>query len=76
MKKMVGNEVVEMTKDEETELLNIQKQAQEDTKKEKEEKEKEELNRKNSFTKFVAMGLTEEEATTITGYIPPEEKTV
>nr|BAR38285.1 hypothetical protein [uncultured Mediterranean phage uvMED] len=75
MKKMVGNEVVEMTKDEETEFLNIQKQVQEDTKKEKEENAKEELNRKNSFTKFVAMGLTEDEATTITGYKPPEEET-
>lgn len=74
MKKMVGNEIVEMTKEEETEFLNIQKQAQEQIKKEKEQYEKEELNRKNSFTKFVALGLTEDEATTITGYKPPEEE--
>jgi len=74
MKKMVGNKIVEMTKEEETEFINIQKQAQEDTKKEKEFNDKEELNRKNSFTKFVAMGLTEEEATTITGYKPPEDE--
>ena len=74
MKKMVGNEIVEMTTDEETEFLNIQKQVQADTDKEKEEDAKEELNRKNSFTKFVAMGLTEDEATTITGYKPPEEE--
>ena len=74
MKKMVGTEIVEMTKDEETEFLNIQKQVQADTDKEKEEDAKEELNRKNSFTKFVALGLTEDEATTITGYKPPEEE--
>ena len=74
MKKMVGNKVVKMTTEEETEFLNVQKQAQEETKKEKEENAKEELNRKNSFTKFVAMGLTEDEATTITGYKPPEVK--
>ena len=74
MKKMVGNEIVEMTKEEETEFLNIQKQAQEQIKKEKEQYEKEELNKKNSFTKFVALGLTEDEATTITGYKPPEEE--
>ena len=74
MKKIVNGEVVEMTAEEETEFANIQKQAQEEGKIEDEAAEKEALNRKNSFTKFVAMGLSEDEATTITGYKPPVEE--
>ena len=35
---------------------------------------KENANRKSSYEKFIGMGLTEDEATTITGYKPPEEQ--
>lgn len=74
MKKYIGNQLVEMTAEEETEFANIQKQAQEEGKKEDDALAQQELNRKNSFTKFVAMGLSEDEATTITGYKPPVEE--
>ena len=36
---------------------------------------KENANRKSSYEKFIGMGFTEDEATTITGYKPPEEET-
>jgi len=74
MKKYIGNQLVEMTTEEITEHNNLQKQIQDEQKILDDKITQQELNRKNSFTKFVNLGLTEDEATTITGYKPPEEE--
>ena len=74
MKKYIGNQLVEMTAEEITEHNNLQKQIQDEQKILDDKITQQELNRKNSFTKFVNLGLTEDEATTITGYKPPEEE--
>ena len=74
MKKYIGNQLVEMTTEEVTEFNVMQKQAQDENKKFDDALTQQELNKKNSFTKFVNLGLTEDEATTITGYKPPEEE--
>jgi hypothetical protein len=74
MKKYIGNQLVEMTAEEITEHNTLQKQAQDKNKIDDNALAQQELNKKNSFTKFVNLGLTENEATTITGYKPPEEE--
>ena len=35
---------------------------------------KEQANKKSSYEKFLSMGLTQDEASTITGYKPPDEE--
>ena len=74
MKKYIGNQLVEMTAEEITEHNTLQKQAQDKNKIDDNALAQQELNKKNSFTKFVNLGLTEDEATTITGYKPPKEE--
>ena len=74
MKKYIGNQLVEMTAEEITEHNTLQKQAQDRNKIDDNALAQQELNKKNSFTKFVNLGLTEDEATTITGYKPPVEE--
>jgi len=74
MKKYIGNQLVEMTAEEITEHNNLQKQIQDEQKILDDKIVQQKLNIKNSFTKFVNLGLTEDEATTITGYKPPVEE--
>ena len=74
MKKYLNGKEVEMTDDEIIEFNNLQTQAQKDSKTLEDAKKADLDNKISGNKKFLDLGLTQAEATALTGYKPPEEE--
>ena len=80
MKKTIINfanktsEEIEMSAEEETSTLENNKQSKLDKEKQDLANKQKEVDKANGNTKLLALGLTQAEATALTGYTPPEEE--
>ena len=74
MKKHLNGKEVEMTDDEIIEFNNLQTQAQKDSKTLEDAKKADLDNKISGNQKLLDLGLTQEEATALTGYKPIEEE--
>ena len=74
MTKIILNGVLQdMSVEEEQKFQEVRTQANADREKENAEKEAKETAQASGNTKLLGLGLTQAEATALTGYTPPEE---
>ena len=74
MKKQINNEIVDMTAEEVSQREKDTANGEADRTAQAEAKAQKEADAKSGNQKFLDMGLTQAEATALTGYTPPVEE--